>query len=508
MQVWLLSDRRQIHLNSIKFQKEYQIGIQPPSLTPSIPCAKDSEIFQEFAGLMSLDLGVQINGVEDLEMLFDSLAELETFRNKKSCVKSGRWFSWQNACQDHFPEFWASRMLLQSLHEDEKSPDDDARSAHTFADLRKDDNGAGGLRLALRCCSWKTWYSVMVLKIGGAPLWHWYSDTVKQVKTASQGLARTLLMSGDQWRSDPQFGHLAKTLQDMGVLDEVLKYHRKSFVHLGQNAHVALRAFGEDLWYYVLGLLGKRGSSLCMYCSPPECYACILHESEDIGQNALQEMAADWKLLKLLEQSSNKKCSEVAADLQLTVSKPMRLVFQLFECGRFSSGKKLMTTLLKRLPDTKLIEDVHQRLRTTSNSNPNSRLGTREVQSLVETSLAFESRRIPHPARLDRGSFKSRWRSTKAENAQSVFQSGSMKLPKKFAGIMARKTWGTMSEETLSRSSCAWMWIRYYSGKSLKDQGVSVQEAWICFSYIVMFSFSIRVYLYRVFVEFVPPVVW
>ena len=80
-------------------------------------------------------------------MLFDSLAELETFRNKKSCVKSGRWFSWQNACQDHFPEFWASRMLLQSLHEDEKSPDDDARSAHTFADLRKDDNGAGGLRL-------------------------------------------------------------------------------------------------------------------------------------------------------------------------------------------------------------------------------------------------------------------------------------------------------------------------------------------------------------------------
>ena len=134
----------------------------------------------------------------------------------------------------------------------------------------------------------------------------------------------------------------------------------------------------------------------------------------------------------LLEQAS--KCPELCSDLGLTVSKPMRLVFQLYECGQFQRGKKLLTILLNRLPDTKLIEDIHQRLRTTSNLNPNS------VQSLVETSGVFEARSICHPAKIDKDSFKSNWTSAKPENSKAVFHSGTKKLPKKFSGIMARKT--------------------------------------------------------------------
>lgn len=189
-----------------------------------------------------------------------------------------------------------------------------------------------------------------------------------------------------------------------------------------------------------------------MYNSPPECYVPLLDETDDGG--ASQDfLLGDWKSLVLLEQSS--KCPELCSDLGLTVSKPMRLVFQLYECGQFQRGKKLLTTLLNRLPDTKLIEDIHQRLRTTSNSNPNSRLGLREVQSLVETSGVFEVRSIYHPAKIDKDSFKSNWTSAKPENSKAVFHSGTEKLPKKFSGIMARKTWHTMTETELSRSSCA-----------------------------------------------------
>lgn len=352
---------------------------------------------------MSLDLGVQIGG-QDMELLFDSLSELETFRNKKSCVKSGRWFSWQNALSDHFGEYWATRILLTFLYPDEKSPDD--RSGKTFADLRQGDDepGAGGLRLALRCTSWETWYSIKALKIGGNPLWDFYSQTVKEVKTPQHGLARTRSMVHGQWRFDRQLVMIAKTLQDMDQLSEVLQYHETSFVHLKDKAGEALQHFSEDLWYYVLGLLGTRGSSLCVYNSPPECYVPLLDETDDGG--ASQDfLLGDWKSLVLLEQSS--KCPELCSDLGLTVSKPMRLVFQLYECGQFQRGKKLLTTLLNRLPDTKLIEDIHQRLRTTSNSNPNSRLGLREVQSLVETSGVFEVRSIYHPAKIDKDSFKS-----------------------------------------------------------------------------------------------------
>lgn len=431
---------------------------------------------------MSLDLGVEISSVDDMEQLFDALAELDTVRNKKSCVKSGRWFSWMNSCEDHLPEWWATRMLLQSMHECEKSPDQHNQTGKTtFADLRKDDHdgsgAAGGLRLALRCQSWQCWFSIKALQIPGRVLWQWYSGTVKKIKTPLQGLKRTIDMSGDQWRYDSQFEMLAKTLEDQTVLEEVLRYHKESFVHLGQKAIGALQDFSQDLWHYVLGLLGKRGSSLATYTSPPECYAYILDDSEDAAQDALTKMSEDWKTLILLEQSSNKKCSDLASDLGLTVSKPMRLIFQLFSCARVDAGKKLLTTLLKRFPDTKLIEDIHQRLRTTSNSNPNSRLGLREVQSLVETSLAFESRGIPHPAHLDRASFKSCWTRTKAEQSKKLFLSGSVKLPKRFAGLMARKSWCTMSEDTLSRSSCAWEWIRYFTAQNLKSDGVSVQAS-------------------------------
>eukprot|EP00435_Cladocopium_sp_Y103_P009564 s2573_g2.t1 len=156
--------------------------------------------------LMSLDLGVQIGG-EDMELLFDSLSEIDTFRNKKSCVKSGRWFSWQNCCADHFGEFWATRMLLTFLHPDEKSKDD--RSGKTFAELRQgeDEPGAGGLRLALRCTSWETWYAIKAVKIGGNPLWDFYARTVKEVKTPEHGLARTGSMAlGDACENTSGYG--------------------------------------------------------------------------------------------------------------------------------------------------------------------------------------------------------------------------------------------------------------------------------------------------------------
>ena len=442
---------------------------------------QDSLVFEEFATLMSLDLGVKLETADDMEKLFESLAELETFRHKKSCVKSGRWFSWANACHDHFPEFWATRMLLKSMHESEQSPDDHSHSGKTFSELRKDDDGhgAGGLRLALRCCSWQMWYSISALKLPGDVLWKWHSAMVKQIKTPQQGLVRNMEMSGDQWRFDSQFEMLAKTLEDKPQMEKILKYHSASFVHLGPSAaQEALQNFSQDLWHYVVGLLGKRGSSQSMYTSPPECYACILHSNEDIAQNALDWMMDDWKNLMLLEQSANKKCTDLASDLGLTVSKPMRLVYQLFSCGRIAGGRQLLKALLKRLPDTKLIEDIHQRLRTTALSNPSNKLGLREVQTLIETSGVFEERKILHPAKLDRTAFKSRWLSTQTEQTKSLFHSGSVQLPKPFAAIMARKTWCTMSEETLARSSCAWEWMRHYITKNLKSDGVSVQEPW------------------------------
>jgi prephenate dehydrogenase len=76
-----------IHI--ISYQLVNQLSLSTKSVDQLAFDRYESPIFEEFSKLMSLDLGVQIGG-QDMELLFDSLSELETFRNKKSCVKSGR----------------------------------------------------------------------------------------------------------------------------------------------------------------------------------------------------------------------------------------------------------------------------------------------------------------------------------------------------------------------------------------------------------------------------------
>eukprot|EP00438_Fugacium_kawagutii_P005363 Skav207100 [mRNA] locus=scaffold2123:117802:122235:+ [translate_table: standard] len=356
----------------------------------------DSDIFAQYSSLLSLDMG---GHVDNLEMLFESLAELETFRNKKSTVKTGRWFSFQNAASDHFKEFWASRMLLQALYPSEKSPDERNLSGKSFAELRKEDGSAGGLRLALRCTSWEVWYSITALVVGAKPLWKWYGATIKEVKTPSDAMQRAILLSGEYWMMDDQLTHLVKSFADMDELGSVLQYHKESFFHFGERADTSLKNFVEDLFYYILGLLGKRASSLSAFNRPPDCYGKLLHEDPAVAHGSFQMLVSDWKNLMLLEHSSNEHCVELASDMGLTVSKPMRIVYQLYEGGFVREARQLFVALVKRFPDTKLVEDVHQRLRMASLGNPNGKLGLREVQSLVETSLVFESRKINHPAR-------------------------------------------------------------------------------------------------------------
>ena len=86
---------------------------------------QESDVFLEYCDLLALDFGFGAASTsEDRQRLFDSLASnLQSFRLKKSAVKSGRWFSWHDACHDHYSEFWSTRMLLSSVHGLEPSPD-------------------------------------------------------------------------------------------------------------------------------------------------------------------------------------------------------------------------------------------------------------------------------------------------------------------------------------------------------------------------------------------------
>ena len=57
----------------------------------------------------------------------------------------------------------------------------------------------------------------------------------------------------------------------------------------------------------------------------------------------LANILSDWRTLLLLEQS---KYQELASDLNLTVSKPMRLAFTFFEAGKTDAAIGIMKSML------------------------------------------------------------------------------------------------------------------------------------------------------------------
>lgn len=414
---------------------------------------------------------------QDYEQLFNSLASLETWRLKKSCVKGSRWFSWHQACCEHYEEFFATRMLLTWAYPHEKSPDEGG--SKMMKDLRKDD--LGGLKLALQCLSWKTWYGITVLKLADSSLWEWYANTVKVVKNPTQGLERCLESSVAGWMIDGQFQGLVGALLQEASFEKVRIYGALSVQFLGEEgAETELQNFVDTFWHYVIELMGHRSRTMSKFSVGAEAYAKLLGNDGVAAADARCLMLSDWKCLWGMESSVNKDPQELAADLRDAISKPLRLAMQLQETNRPEEARDILKTLLIRLPDSKLVEDLHQRLRTEAKANAQQSLRPRELQGLIQTSNALESRNILHPARLTRDAFMEQWKTTNADyNFKKSFDSGTVKLPEFFSRMLAPKKWRTLSEETLSVSSGAWAWVRQYVSKNLKEQGIVVKETWL-----------------------------
>ena len=214
--------------------------------------------------------------------------------------------------------------------------------------------------------------------------------------------------------------------------------------------------------------------------SPPDVYAGLLAENDDLAQQTLNNMLFDWKVMTILEQTP--AYQTLSADLRVSVSPILRLVYQLSERSLHAKSKKLLRSVLKVLPDTKLtklIEDIHGKVRNDARLNINKKQNNFQIQQVINGSASLESRQINHPAALSKDLFKLRWKRTSgAANFKLCFAPKATKLPRKYSGILGGKQWGTVSEESLHRSSSAWQLVRHFLGKDLKSKGISLTDAW------------------------------
>lgn len=360
-------------------------------------------------------------------------------------------------------------MLLEHEFPHEPSVD---KSDKSWARLRSENSG---IKLALHCLSWRTWLSVNVLWIGGRPLWSWYADLVKKVKSPAQGLARTISLA-QGWLGDKQFKDLILVLSTTNF-SKIGSYLEMSLQHVEQDSTCNMDSFVEELFFYVLSLLDKRASSLSKMNLPPDVYSGLLSDNEDVAQPSLDLLLSDWKSLVIIEQT---QCNQtLAGDLRVSVPPVMRLVFQLSERGDHVRAKKLLRSLVHVLPDTKLIEDIHGRVRNDARMNINKKQSNFQIQQVINGSAALESRGVNHPAALSKDVFRRQWKRTNGKGkAKACFIPRSSKLPKVYSQLLGSKRWGTVSEESLHRSAAAWQLVRHFAKNQLGRRQIKLSESW------------------------------
>ena len=355
-------------------------------------------------------------------------------------------------------------MLL--MHE---KPNGKPDSTKNFLQLRSEFGGGTGL--ALQCCSWTCWMGIQVLRFGGRPSWNFYTESVTSIKSPQQNVVKLMELCDGRHRSG-QFLELAGVLKDWDEFSKVLRYHSLARRHLDEETHKELLdSFVFMMFYYVLTLFCKRASSMSNFTSPPEIYSKILSSDEEEADMTLANTGG-------LCYSWNNQNIKSWRQIKLTVSKPMRLAFTLFEAGKTDAAIGVMKSMLLVVPDTKLIVDIHQKVRVDSQAKKKLNQSCAEIQNIIMNGNLLEARGIHHTAQINRETFLARWKTTPGNKKfKQVFHASSYKLAREFGSIMAPRVWPSLSEEALARSSAGWAWIRRHQSMNLKAARILPPES-------------------------------
>lgn len=177
---------------------------------------RDGRLWRKYGHLIAADMGLPFTTDEEQQTVWDRVLAMESFNKATEAPKLGRWFSWNAQAAQMLPEYHAQKMLFE-FHIDEEDPDmgvpfDDLRAAASartqqqqFARLK---STAGGLKLCYLLMTSMLLRFCKVMYVVSQPIWTWYADQVKHVKSPAQSLKRLII--GPDWSVDK---HLIDTIK-------------------------------------------------------------------------------------------------------------------------------------------------------------------------------------------------------------------------------------------------------------------------------------------------------
>ena len=389
---------------------------------------------------------------------------LKTFDQKGSLPKGGRWFSFNDVGQQGAREWWATRMVLEvylGWH------DESALEDTSSTDIKQLKRSGGGLKLAYLCTDQKYWEGMKILLIGTSPCHEFFSHQASQAKTA-QDHFDFVLDASQNCLGMPHLQKLASMLAPGSSL--------RSFQDVATWA-TNVQDLSSRIWNYVTALLAQCSGTMSKLGAPPYSYAAVLAGDA----RSLRQMKKDLAHLSALEVAENVPASDLLlSDLRLLADPCVRLMMHGFEASgwdtRNESATTLLSVMIKTLPDSKLIEDTHGRLRMVQKSQSNQKMTRALIQRIVNDCGTLEERRVAHTCSLSEQVFVDNWRSTKdSYKAKERSTAKSHKLPKELSKIFKTSTWTSLSEPALRKSAAAWEWLRTYTKEKLGNTFPAVQ---------------------------------
>ena len=430
-------------------------------------------LFRKYADLYGASLGATLDTEDDYKALFDTLAELPSFTSKGPVVKLMRWYAWWTSFdwldtphgEKRQAEYYATKMIyehhLQStsgevIHTDMAALLSD-QTLSPQDQLRRLKQATGGFKLAHKIMTDDLYSNARVLYSIGQATWSEHVFNVEKVKTPQDGLRHDIELALGQWKDELKaiveatFTNLTN-LSYWRVLDASV--HNKDAEKLCDNAAM----LGLHL------VCNRAYSSMVEYALPPLLYAPVLSDDRALRSQCLRRMKGDWSTLLQLELLS---CTSPAAkllldDLYFAKSHPNRILFMLFERGRwsvdFQPALDFARAMFLVLPDSRLVEEHHGKLRDAARAckhNVTTRVARMQT---VRNSQVLEARGIP-TVTVTRDQYVEQCR-RQPEITRGSFESASHHLRQDWEALKmpGARSWASPTPSSSRRALTAWHW--------------------------------------------------
>lgn len=235
-----------------------------------------------------------------------ALPSLPGFLNKQTLPKLSRWFSWNEAAEQNLPQWSSLKLVLGYTFEGQGLDPDEAYVKRQLDALAKEKAGSdqsnasmrkefsqlkqrlgGGLKLCYHLMSNKLLQMVNIISVCTRPIWTWYADQVKDVQNAEDQV-KLLVTLSQTWGHEP---HLSELAAVHGALTaprdmQLMQLLRGSVFE--DTAEKVSELTGH--------LLKHRAWSLSKASAPPDCYAGLLSEDNQLGQASGLKFGCVWLL--------------------------------------------------------------------------------------------------------------------------------------------------------------------------------------------------------------------